>query len=100
MQIATTQADNGREINIKISGRFTFALHGEFRQAYAGMMPNARYVLDMAQVSYVDSSALGMLLILREHAGGEASRIEIANASPAVKKILTIANFDRFFSIC
>jgi len=48
---------------------------------------------------YLDSSALGMLLLLREHAGGESSNIRISKASPEVKKILEVANFEKLFNI-
>jgi hypothetical protein len=40
-----------------------------------------------------------MLLLLREHAGGEASTIEIARASPDVRKILDVANFGKLFKL-
>nr|NIQ11660.1 anti-anti-sigma factor [Gammaproteobacteria bacterium] len=42
---------------------------------------------------------LGMLLLLRDHAGGDNSSIEIVNCNPDVKKILTISNFEQLFTI-
>jgi HptB-dependent secretion and biofilm anti anti-sigma factor len=42
---------------------------------------------------------LGMLLLLRDHAGGERSNIEIVNCSQDVKKILLISNFEQLFVI-
>jgi anti-anti-sigma factor len=53
----------------------------------------------MKEASYFDSSALGMLLLLRDHAGGDDSQIKIVNCNADVKKILTISNFDKLFSI-
>jgi len=47
----------------------------------------------------VDSSALGMLLVLRDKVGNQQSAIKIINARPDVKKILTIANFDKLFTV-
>ncbi|HBF07468.1 MAG TPA: anti-anti-sigma factor, partial [Gammaproteobacteria bacterium] len=44
-------------------------------------------------------SALGMLLLLRDHAGGDTSHIEIVNCNNDVKKILTISNFEQLFTI-
>ncbi len=58
-----------------------------------------RYRVDMQETSYLDSSALGMLLLLRDHAGGDKATIEIRNCSPDVKKILTISNFEQLFDI-
>ena len=53
----------------------------------------------MKETTYLDSSALGMLLLLRDHAGGDQAEVEIVNCSPDVKKILTISNFDQLFKI-
>ena len=47
----------------------------------------------------MDSSALGMLLILRERAGGDAAKISIKNRNPEIKKILEISNFEKVFKI-
>jgi anti-anti-sigma regulatory factor len=40
-----------------------------------------------------------MLLLLRDHAGGESSRIRLINCNPDVIKILAISNFDKLFKI-
>ena len=47
----------------------------------------------------MDSSALGMLLLLRDHAGGDNADIALMNISPDVRKILAISNFDKLFKI-
>ncbi|MEB0155953.1 STAS domain-containing protein, partial [Pseudomonas sp. CCC3.2] len=48
---------------------------------------------------YLDSSALGMLLLLRDHAGGENSKISLINCNKDVGTILTISNFSKLFKI-
>ncbi|NIP95346.1 MAG: STAS domain-containing protein, partial [Akkermansiaceae bacterium] len=58
-----------------------------------------RVVIDMAEVEYMDSAALGMLLLLRECHGGEEARIRIINCKEGPKKILAISNFHRLFDI-
>ncbi|MFH6569337.1 STAS domain-containing protein, partial [Pseudomonas kulmbachensis] len=47
----------------------------------------------------LDSSALGMLLLLREYAGGDESDIRVVNSNPDVRKILGTSNFDQLFDI-
>ena len=47
----------------------------------------------------MDSSALGMLLLLRERAGGDRAAIEITHCSPEIRKIFAVSNFDRLFKI-
>lgn len=93
-------SDDGKEVRIRVKGRFDFEQHQEFRAAYRNTAgPGVRYIVDLAQTEYMDSSALGMLLLLREHAGGEFADVTIADASEGVRKVLDIANFGRLFRI-
>ena len=100
MAIWSSQCPDGKELTIKIQGRFDFSAHQEFRDAYekAADAP-AEFVVDMKETTYLDSSALGMLLLLRDHAGGDTANINIVNCNPDVKKILTISNFEQLFGI-
>ena len=100
MALATRTSPDGRVMTIDISGRFDFSVHQEFRQIYE-QAPGvaAQYIIDLQEAEYVDSSALGMLLLLREHAGGTQANIKIVHCRPAVKKILTIANFHQLFHL-
>ena len=100
MGISTTVSENGDKVTIAVAGKFDFQLYDEFRASYAETAgQGVDYVVDLTDTEYLDSSALGMLLLLREHAGGEASSIEITQASPEVRKILDVANFGKLFKI-
>ena len=100
MSINSTVSDDGHTITISVSGKFDFQLYDEFRSAYVDTQGSGvQYIVDLSGTDYLDSSALGMLLLLREHAGGEGARIDITNSSPDVKKILNVANFGKLFSI-
>lgn len=100
MGVNTTVTDSGNKITIAVAGKFDFQLYDEFRASYADTEGSGiEYVVDLSDTEYLDSSALGMLLLLREHAGGESSKIDITQASPDVKKILDVANFDKLFNI-
>ncbi|MEM7165788.1 MAG: STAS domain-containing protein, partial [Planctomycetota bacterium] len=46
-----------------------------------------------------DSSALGMLLVLREYASPKGIEVYIKNASSDVGELLRIANFEQLFEI-
>lgn len=95
-----TTSDEGNKVTIAVAGKFDFQLYDEFRASYADTAGNGiEYVVDLAETDYLDSSALGMLLLLREHAGGESSSIEIKQATPEVRKILDVANFGKLFKI-
>ncbi len=100
MAITSKVSQDGNEVTIYIQGRFDFSSHQEFRAAYEKLpKAPAHFRVDLQETSYLDSSALGMLLLLRDHAGGDKADIEIVNCSSDVKKILTISNFEQLFTI-
>jgi anti-anti-sigma factor len=100
MSVAATPSADGSTLTIKISGRFDFSAHQDFRQIYEGASADVNaYVIDMSEATYLDSSALGMLLLLRDHAGGDNANICITQCNPDVKKILTISNFGQLFTL-
>lgn len=90
----------GDELTIRIKGRFDFSSHQEFRDSYEKAAAQIdTYIIDMQDTTYLDSSALGMLLLLRDRAGGDNACIRIENCRPDVRKILTISNFEQLFRI-
>lgn len=99
MPVTSELSPDGQQLTILISGRFDFASHQDFREAYECMGSEQRYVVDLRGTNYLDSSALGMLLLLRDHAGGDHSRIRLVNCSQDVIKILTISNFTKLFEV-
>ena len=94
MTLQMNTARNGAP-QIEISGRFDFTANREFRELCKSMDKATECVLDMKSTTYVDSSALGMMLLLKE----QVSNVRIVGASAEVRKVLEIANFDRLFSI-
>lgn len=87
-------------VTISIDGRFDFAQHKDFRSAYQDIAAGSmKFVVDLSRASYLDSSALGMLLLLREHMGGDPSSVRITGSSEDVRRVLKIANFDKLFQL-
>ena len=100
MGVDTKVSSNGNKVTISVAGKFDFQLYDAFRASYSATSGSGlEYVVDFSKTDYLDSSALGMLLLLREHAGGETSNITISHASPDVKKALDVANFEKLFNI-
>lgn len=100
MAITSRPSPDGQELTIVIQGRFDFGAHQEFRDAYERVnLSPKRYVVDLKSTTYLDSSALGMLLLLRDHAGGDDAQIRLLNCNPDVRKILAISNFEQLFQI-
>ena len=93
--------NNGKAV-VKLQGRFDFSSHREFRESCNSCLAAAQVheiELDMGGVEYLDSSALGMLLMLKERADTAAKRIVLSACHGTVKQVLDIANFGRIFSI-
>lgn len=99
MAISGNVSDGGSTVVIKISGRFDFNAHHDFRNVYRNEKSDAEYTIDMSGTEYIDSSALGMLLLLREHAGNNGAKIIITGCNDDIKKIFAISNFEKLFTI-
>lgn len=85
---------------MRIDGKFDFEQHRRFRELYEKAPPEiSKFVIDLSRTNYMDSSALGMLLLLLEHVGGDRQRVRIVNCNPEIRRILEIANFDKLFDI-
>ncbi len=100
MAVSTRPGPDGASVTIAISGRFDFGQQADFRRAYeTEATPDKTVVIDLGKVDYVDSSALGMMLVLREHMNNDGSKIRIINCRPEIRSILTISNFEKLFTV-
>jgi len=99
MPVSSSASSDGKTVTVTVAGRFDFNDHSGFREAYRNTDSSAQFILDMSTTDYMDSSALGMLLLLREHAGGDNAKITVSGCKAEIKKILTIANFQKLFEI-
>ncbi len=100
MTLKKTLSDDKKCVTISIEERFDFSVHQHFRDAYADCNQNGmQFILDLARTSYMDSSALGMILLLKDHVGKLSGELKIINPNEAVNKILEIAQFHRLMTI-
>jgi anti-anti-sigma factor len=85
-------------LTLQLGEHFDFSVHRDFHDACLGTGAPARsYVVDLGEVTSMDSSALGMLLLLREHAGADRAEIRIVNAGSELRSTLRVAGFDKLF---
>ena len=87
---------------IQLNGRFDFNAHREFRNAMEralGLQGIDNVTIEMSRVAYLDSSALGMLLMTRDKANHAGRQITLANCRGTVGQIIEIANFGKLFKI-
>lgn len=85
-----------------LRGRFDFSQYSMFKEEQNRVMlqPDIRHiVLDFSGLDYLDSAALGILLVLLDHAKERNQTVTIRNATGVVREILDVAHFDRMFAI-
>jgi len=98
--VSAMPLNNGKDLLIAVKGRFDFSSLQPFRGAYEN--PNVQphsYIIDLKEAIYLDSSALSMLLALRDHAIHAGAKIKIVNCNKDVKKILVVTKLDELFDI-
>lgn len=91
-----------RSTCIAISGRFDFEVHRDFKTAYMPLLDNPalrEIEIEMSKVDYLDSAALGMLMLLNERAKEANKPVTLLNPSSLVSQVLEVANFSKIFSI-
>jgi len=99
MSVTTSVSDDGKRVTIQVSGRFDFSTHQEFLRAYKEHPRGEKaFVVDLKNADYMDSSAMGMLLQLRDY-GNKDRAVELVNGNDDVREILRIANFDKLFKV-
>ncbi len=87
---------------IAIPERFDFSFHKSFTEQYSKILEQQSsgvLVLDFSRVLYLDSAALGMIVLLQKRAKANGCNVEIANAKGTALEVLQIANFDKMITI-
>lgn len=86
---------------IRVRGRFEFSGYRDFRDALdrAFGAPGKELVIDLSATDYIDSSALGMLLIALDRAQAAKRRITLSGSRGPVREVLEIANLHKRFSM-
>ena len=101
MSVSQHVSVDGMRVQINVTGRFDYRVSRDFRDAYRHIpgRDGIAYHVDLKDVDFMDSSALGMLLLLREHAKCRGGEVVIEHPSESIDKILKVANFEQLFEI-
>lgn len=88
-------------VDIVLDGRFTFADHEAFRGIIDEVheLAGACCRVDLKAVPYIDSAALGMLLLLRERLESRKCAIALRGGGPQVKEVFRVAKLGKWFKI-
>jgi HptB-dependent secretion and biofilm anti anti-sigma factor len=89
-------------MTLALTGRFTFTDYQSFRDVL-GALANAQsvdtLVVDLAGLDFIDSSAIGMLMVANDEAKARRQKMTIINARAQVAKALEIVAIDQVIHI-
>ncbi len=91
---------DGPITTILCHGRLVGQTAGQIKEVVKPLIPlGGHIVLDLTDVSYLDSSALGTLVGLKVSALKEGyCKLELVNLSPRVKELLSLSNLTQLFA--
>lgn len=92
---------SGTACQIVLTGKFTFADHANFKAVIdtAKDATITGLTLDLSALDFIDSAALGMLLIARDEANKRGNKITLYKPQGHVLKMFKISKFDSLFNV-
>jgi len=83
-------------VEIAVSGELDLAAAEDFERALRASLASAdtELALDLGAVTFLDSSALAVLLRVASEAEARGRRLRLAAASPVVRRVIEIAAVD------
>jgi anti-sigma B factor antagonist len=96
MQIDVTQPRDGVAV-LRLDGRLNMVSAAQLKQAITGSVDGgcARVVVDLAAVTFMDSSGLGALIAGLKKARQEGGDLRITGVTQQVATVLALTNLDR-----
>tara|TARA_R100000306_G_scaffold62312_2_gene68449 strand:+ start:2796 stop:3116 length:321 start_codon:yes stop_codon:yes gene_type:complete len=85
---------------LELTGRFDFSTYGSFKPIQAELLNQpgtSKIIIDMSQLEYLDSAALGILLLMREKAAERNKKVALRGVQGIVREILGVAHFEKLF---
>jgi HptB-dependent secretion and biofilm anti anti-sigma factor len=87
---------------IHLGGRFTFLDQSDFENLCKNISKNEQVkqiIVDLEKVKHIDSSALGMLLVLRDHTRAIGASLVLSGPNGSVLRAMNVAHFAHMFNI-
>jgi anti-anti-sigma factor len=94
------KGEAGNDCRVFVEGRFTFDLYKEFLGIIDERSTNCdRLTVDLTRSDYMDSSALGMLIVMRERFPPTSTHTLCVKTGSAAEEILKVTRFEQMFDI-
>ena len=93
---------NGEIGRISLAGKFDFAVQDDFRRVISEALDNNTIKdiqVDLAEVTFMDSSAIRLLLQLNMNASVIGKSVTLINCRDTIREIFAIGGFDSVLTI-
>ena len=85
---------------LMIDGRFTFDTYREFLSAIQDRSKLCSHLtIDLTRTEYLDSSALGLLIQMRERLSSPEKNVLRVKKGSVADEVLTVTNFNKMFQV-
>ena len=93
------RVDCGDEVILALRGDFDLAGVSAFDSVVSKIAPGSRVIVDLRDVSFMDSSGLQELVTLQRRAATEGSSLLLANPQQQIVRLLHISGVDQYLMI-
>lgn len=97
MQVVQLEGSNPPVL--KIIGQVTAEHAGELRQQLLATEADGLLVLDLSELTYIDTSGLGVLVGVRSHMKKRGVELVVRNTQDKVLKIFRLTKLDLLFGL-
>ncbi|HEY1500614.1 MAG TPA: STAS domain-containing protein [Acidobacteriaceae bacterium] len=97
-EVEEAEGEGGKKTTVRLHGQLILQTAEEVRGAVKPLLGEGGHVvIDVADVTYLDSSGLGALVGLKVSAGKQGCRLELGNVTARIREILKITFLTDFF---
>ena len=92
-----TQEVHDKKVTLKLEGNFTYTQRKSFQEMLKAVSTDgiAEIMIDLSQVAFLDSAALGLLMITHRQLQAEKRTLSLAYPQPTVRQIIELANLHK-----
>jgi len=92
-----TSEVHNHTVTLKLEGNFTYTQRKPFQELLKSVSvdPIEHIVIDLSQVAFLDSAALGLLMISHRQLQSEKRTMSLAHPQPTVRQIIELANLHK-----
>jgi anti-anti-sigma factor len=86
-------------LTFKILGEFDYTTGVKLKKLAQRQSKADEYIIDLKMVKYINSSAFGAMIVLKEIFQADDNSISLINASPEIMQMLKAVHFDKLFRV-